>query len=90
MVIPKGAIKQGVGFVDNVVCQPAKQALAGVVAAKGALVGSAICPGIGTAIGAGIGYFGTLLGWGPPEIRLLMELWMIRKGHKDVYKSSIK
>ena len=60
----RGAVKQGVGVVDNIVCQPAKQALAGTVAAKFAAVGTAICPGVGTALGAGIGYFGTLLCWG--------------------------
>ena len=60
----KGAVKQTVGAVDNIVLQPAKQALAATVAAKGALIGSAICPGAGTAIGAAVGYFGTLLGWG--------------------------
>ena len=60
----KGAVKQGVGVVDNIVCQPAKQAVAGTVAAKGAAIGTAICPGLGTAIGAGVGYIGTLLCWG--------------------------
>ena len=60
----KGAIKQGVGLADNIVCQPAKQALATAAAAKGALIGSAILPGIGTGIGAITGYVGTLLCWG--------------------------
>ena len=60
----KGAIKQGVGVVDNIVCQPAKQAVAGAAAAKGAAIGTAICPGVGTFIGAATGYIGTLLCWG--------------------------
>lgn len=60
----KGATKQAVGVVDNIVLQPAKQAVASIVAAKGATIGTMICPGIGTAIGATLGYFGTLIGWG--------------------------
>ena len=60
----KGMIKQGVGVADNIFLQPVKQAAAAAVAAKGAAIGTAICPGLGTAIGAGVGYFGTLLGWG--------------------------
>lgn len=60
----KGAVKQTVGMVDNIVLQPVKQSIATAVAAKTALVGTAICPGVGTAVGAAIGYFGTLVGWG--------------------------
>ena len=60
----KGAVKQAVGAVDNIVLQPVKQSVAVAVAAKGAAIGSVICPGVGTAIGATIGYLGTLLGWG--------------------------
>lgn len=57
------AIKQGVGVVDNIVMQPTKQAIATAVAAKAAVFGSVLGP-VGTVIGAGFGYFGTLLGWG--------------------------
>lgn len=59
----KAAIKQGIGMVDNVIMQPTKQAIASAVAAKCATVGSIFGP-LGTAIGGGIGYFGTLLAWG--------------------------
>ena len=59
----KGAIKQTVGMVDNIVCQPVKQMAAGAVAAKGALVGSIFGP-VGAGIGALAGYVGTLWGWG--------------------------
>ncbi len=34
----KGAIKQAVGAVDNIVCQPVKQTVATAVAAKGAVI----------------------------------------------------
>ena len=60
----RGMVKQGVGVVDNVVLQPVKQTAAVAVATKAAAIGTLICPGIGTAIGAGLGYFGTLFGWG--------------------------
>lgn len=60
---PKGAIKQTVGLVDNIVCQPVKQMTASAVAAKGALIGSVLGPG-GAVIGAAAGYIGTLWGWG--------------------------
>ncbi len=59
----KGAVKQAVGTVDNIVCQPIKQAAATAVAAKGALIGSVLGP-VGAGVGAAVGYFGTLLGWG--------------------------
>ena len=59
----KGAIKQTVGMVDNIVCQPVKQMAASAVAAKGALVGSVFGP-VGAGIGAIVGYVGTLWGWG--------------------------
>ena len=60
---PKGALKQTVGVVDNIVCQPVKQMAASAVAAKGALIGSVLGPG-GAVIGAAAGYIGTLWGWG--------------------------
>lgn len=60
---PKGAVKQTVGAIDNIVCQPVKQMAASAMAAKGALIGSVLGPG-GAAIGAAAGYVGTLWGWG--------------------------
>ena len=60
----KGAVKQGIGFVDNTLGQPLKQGVALSVAAKAAAIGTAICPGIGTAILGGAGYLATLMGWG--------------------------
>ena len=70
----KGAIKQGIGAIDNVVLQPVKQAAAAAVAAKGAAIGTAICPGLGTAIGCGIGYLGTLLFWGKARNTIVDEI----------------
>ena len=60
----RGAVKQGVGVADNILLQPAKQALATTMAAKGAAIGTMLCPGFGTALGAGVGYLGTLFCWG--------------------------
>jgi len=59
----KGALKQGIGLVDNIVMQPTKQSIATLASAKGAAIGSVFGP-VGTFLGAGIGYFGTLLCWG--------------------------
>lgn len=59
----KGAVKQAVGTIDNIVCQPVKQSIATAVAAKGAAIGSLFGPP-GAAAGALIGYVGTLWGWG--------------------------
>ena len=70
----RGAIKQGIGVADNIIFQPAKQALAATVAAKGAAIGSLILPGVGTAIGAGIGYLGTLLCWGKARNAIVDEI----------------
>ena len=66
----KGAVKQAVGTVDNIVCQPIKQAAASVIAAKGALIGSVLGP-VGAGVGAAVGYFGTLLGWGKIRNKLV-------------------
>lgn len=52
-----------IGWADNLICQPLKQAAATAVAAKGAAIGTLICPGVGTTIGAAVGYIGTLYGW---------------------------
>ena len=59
----KEIVKQSVGVIDNIVCQPVKQTVAGAVAAKGALIGSIFGP-VGAGIGAIAGYVGTLWGWG--------------------------
>lgn len=62
-------------IADNVLLQSAKQSTAMYAAGEGAAIGSAICPGIGTAIGAGIGYFGTLIAWGKTRNAIVRFFW---------------
>lgn len=60
----KSIVKGGASIVDNTVLVPTKLAAAAAVAAKGAAIGTMICPGIGTAVGSAVGFLGTLFAWG--------------------------
>lgn len=70
----KAIVKASAATVDNIVLQPAKQAVAGAAAAKGAAIGGAIGGPGGALIGAGIGYFGTLIAWGKTRNKIVDKL----------------